>query len=185
MNIKNVLQVNPIDIIKLLSLITKNHFKLLYNNNIQRPTFYTENIIYSQNRVAKKIYKSYYKLIENIKELFINNTYTQFSYYLFNFDEFTKNLDFYIKIMDEYYQEEDIQIQLQIVRNLVLNYYCIKKITSILIKYFNSTHIPIPSLLDNYSSTDSLINNVVEYYNQDNRKNGEFVKMMYQKIIFQ
>ena len=87
--------------------------------------------------------------------------------------------------MDEYYQEEDIQIQLQIVRNLVLNYYCIKKITSILIKYFNSTHIPIPSLLDNYSSTDSLINNVVEYYNQDNRKNGEFVKMTYQKIIFQ
>ena len=101
-----------------------------------------------------------------------------------NFNSFGTELDYIIKIFDEYYEDQDIETQLQVIRTAVLNYYCLKKICKYLSTFYNSNIELKPTTLDNFIiNSDSLIHNVVNYYSTINNSLSKVAKDFYKNFL--
>lgn len=187
MNIKNIFGDIPSKtVIEIFMMLRSRDFDLLINRNIERPIYYSENIIYNQNAKAKLLKRYYKRCIKDLDNLLSNAEKANefINYFLLNFNSFGTELDYIIKIFDEYYEDQDIETQLQVIRTAVLNYYCLKKFCKYILTFYNSNIELKPTTLDNFiMNSESLIHNVVNYYSSINKSLSIVAKDFYKTFL--
>jgi hypothetical protein len=187
MNIKNLFgSLSYQDAINIFSLLKSSDFNSLKNPNIERPTYYTENIIYRQNKVVKLIKTYYYRTLDDMDYIFKNllESKSVLNSLIFNYNNFAKELNYLLKIYQEKYDDSEIINELEIIRILVLNYYCLNKICNYLNKYYNTNLKIVTTYLDEFTIQNrKLIDFVVNYYNKDNIDIGRLSKIFYTQLL--